>query len=132
MTSEVKAPFQPQHSDEDSALYQVTSLINNLNAEQASQRISSIDSLQAISAALGPDRTRNELMPFIADLLEDEETVLIRLALQLGDMLDCVGGPQHAAELLEVLEKICALDELSVREQATESIKKILSSLKLS
>jgi len=34
--------------------------------------------------------------------------------------------------LLGVLEEICALEELSVREQATESIKKILSSLKLS
>ena len=96
MTSEVKAPFQPQHSDEESALYQITSLINNLHDEKIPIRIASIDSLQVISAALGPDRTRNELMPFLSDLLDDDETVLIRLALQLGDMLDCVGGPQHA------------------------------------
>ena len=133
MTSEVKNPFQPPlNGDHDSALYEITQLINNLQAEECPKRIASVDSLLLISSALGPDRTRNELMPFLTDLLDDEETVLIRLSLQLGDMLDYVGGPQHASDLLNILEKICALEELSVREHATESIKKILSALKLS
>ncbi len=35
----------------------------------------------------------------------------------LGNMLDIVGGPTHADSILKVLEKICAVEEISVREK---------------
>ena len=56
-------------------------------------RINSIHSLSTIAIALGPDRTRSELLPYILELLDDESEVLAELATVLGQMLDVVGGP---------------------------------------
>jgi len=55
---------------------------------------------------LGPERTRNELLPYIMELLEDDEEVLMALAETLGNLLDMVGGAAHAEHLLRVLEKL--------------------------
>ena len=56
-------------------------------------RINSVQSLSTIAVALGPDRTRSELLPYILELLDDESEVLKELATVLGQMLDVVGGP---------------------------------------
>ena len=34
-------------------------------------------------------------------------------------MLDTVGGPTQAESILKVLEKLCAIEEISVREKVT-------------
>jgi serine/threonine-protein phosphatase 2A regulatory subunit A len=68
--------------------YPIAVLIDELRAEDQKKRINSISSLSTISIALGPERTRNELLPYILDLLEDEEEVLVVLSETLGNMLD--------------------------------------------
>ncbi len=74
-------------------LYPVAVLIDELKAEEQKKRIAAIASLSTICIALGPERTRNELLPYITELLEDDEEVLALLAQTLGTILDCVGGP---------------------------------------
>ena len=39
-------------------------------------RINAVKSLQTISVALGVERTRNELLPYILDLMDDDEEIL--------------------------------------------------------
>ena len=68
--------------------YPIAVLIFELRAEDQKKRINSISSLSTISIALGPERTRNELLPYILDLLEDEEEVLLVLSETLGNMLE--------------------------------------------
>ena len=41
------------------------------------KRINSVKSLQTISIALGGERTRNELLPYILDLMDDDEEILV-------------------------------------------------------
>ena len=66
------------------------------------------------------------------DLMDDEEEVLLALAETLNQsFLDYVGGPAHALHVIKILEKLCQLDEATVRDKATESIKKIFGSLRL-
>lgn len=43
-------------------------------------RVNSVENLSTISVALGKERTRNELLPYIMDLMDDEEEILIVLA----------------------------------------------------
>jgi serine/threonine-protein phosphatase 2A regulatory subunit A len=43
-------------------------------------RVNSVQNLSTISIALGKERTRNELLPYIMDLMDDEEEILIVLA----------------------------------------------------
>ena len=73
-----------------------------------------------ISIALGKERTRNELMPYIMDLMDDEEEILIVLAGTLnGEFLDYVGGPPFAPHLFKPLERLCEVEETTVREKVS-------------
>jgi hypothetical protein len=65
-------------------------------------------------------------LPYVIELLEDDEEVLIHLSDTLGNLLDCVGGPAFAESILRVLEKLCAVEEISVREKVIR-IKTLIS-----
>ena len=110
---------------------QLLEMIENLKSDNKEKRLESARQLQNIASALGPDRSRMELLPYIRQLLDDEEEVLVIIVQQLGKMLDQVGGPTYAFDLLKVLECFCAVDEMSTREAATESMKQILQSVRL-
>ena len=75
--------------------------------------------MSTISVALGPERTRNELLPYIIDLVDDFEEVKCALATVLGSLLSCVGGAAFADHILKTLEKLAASEELSVREKVS-------------
>ncbi len=64
--------------------------------------------------------------------MDDEEEVLLALAEILNNtFLDYIGGQSQGLHLIKILEKLCSLDESTVRDKATESIKKILACLRL-
>jgi serine/threonine-protein phosphatase 2A regulatory subunit A len=43
-------------------------------------------------------------LPFLTDAMDDEDEVLLAVATALGNMVDHVGGPIHAHNLLPPLE----------------------------
>lgn len=49
--------------------------------------------------------------------MDDEEEVLLTLAEMLGSFLDLVGGPGYAIHLLKPLEKLCQVEESTVRDK---------------
>ena len=50
--------------------------------------------------------------------MDDEEEVLLTLAEVLNNQfLDFVGGPAHALHVIKILEKLCQLDESTVRDK---------------
>jgi len=51
--------------------------------------------------------------------MDDEEEVLVSLAEILPSQLDNAGGPQYAEHVLRPLEKLCASEETTVREQVS-------------
>jgi serine/threonine-protein phosphatase 2A regulatory subunit A len=66
------------------------------------------------------ERTRNELLPYIMDLMDDDEEILVCLAGVLdGDFLEYVGGPLFAPHLFKPLERLCEVDETVVREKVS-------------
>lgn len=68
---------------------------------------------------MGPERSRNELLPYILELLEDDEEVLLALSETMGNLLDLVGGAAYAEHLLRVLERLAGIEELPVREKVS-------------
>ncbi len=56
------------------------------------------------------------------ELLEDDEEVLVYFAEQIGGLLDLVGGPAHAEHLLKILEQLCAVEEITVREKVSAQV----------
>jgi serine/threonine-protein phosphatase 2A regulatory subunit A len=65
------------------------------------------------------------------ELTEDEEEVLAALADSLKDMVDYIGGSQYIMSIVTPLEFLTSIEETTVREAAIESIKKILSGVKI-
>ncbi|CAF4487605.1 unnamed protein product, partial [Rotaria magnacalcarata] len=59
-----------------------------------------IKKLSTIGLALGVERTRTELIPFLTDTIYDEDEVLLALAEQLGTFTQLVGGETHVHVLL--------------------------------
>ena len=66
-----------------------------------------------------------ELLPFITDGLDDEDEVVLAVAISLGRMLDSVGGVEHAHTLFPLLEILLTVEETAVREAAAESCRSI-------
>lgn len=73
--------------------------------------------------ALGVDRTRSELIPFLTETIYDEDEVLLALAEQLGNFTTLVGGPEYVHFLLPPLEGLATVEETVVRDKAVESLR---------
>ncbi|KAK9460487.1 armadillo-type protein [Lipomyces oligophaga] len=110
-------------------LYPIAVLIDELKHEDVTLRLNAIRRLSTIALALGPERTRAELIPFLEDSLEDEDEVLTVLAEELGKFVPYVGGNEYAYVLIPPLESFAAIEELLVREKATESLILICSKM---
>lgn len=110
---------------EDDSLYPIAVLIDELRNEDVQLRLNSIKKLSTIALALGVERTRAELIPFLTDTIEDEDEVLWALAEQLGNFIPLVGGEEYASCLLPPLENLATVEETVVRDKATESLRMI-------
>ena len=75
--------------------------------------------------ALGPEKTRTELLKFMKEIVYDEDEILLKLAEELGCFIPLVGGPNYAHTLLELLEVLAAIEETVVRDKAVEVLNKI-------
>lgn len=110
--------------DNDS-LYPIAVLIDELRNEDIQLRLNSIKKLSTIALALGTERTRLELIPFLTDTVYDEDEVLLALAEQLGQFTPLVGGPEFVNCLIEPLESLATLEETVVRDKAVDSLRNI-------
>ncbi|XP_031562500.1 serine/threonine-protein phosphatase 2A 65 kDa regulatory subunit A alpha isoform-like [Actinia tenebrosa] len=116
-------------SDGDDSLYPIAVLIDELRNEDVQLRLNSIKKLSTIALALGLERTRSELIPFLTDTIYDEDEVLLALAEQLGSFIPLVGGPEHAHCLLPPLENLATVEETVVRDKAVDSLRVIAGDL---
>ncbi|KAJ1627069.1 armadillo-type protein [Pavlovales sp. CCMP2436] len=114
---------------DESELYPIAILIDELKNEDIQLRLNSIRRLSTIAVALGAERTRCELVPFLNDSIDDEDEVLLAMAEELGKFVAHVGGAQHAACLIPPLETLCTIEEASVRERAVASFNEVAAAL---
>lgn len=115
--------------DTDDNLYPIAVLIDELKNDDMRLRLNSVGRLDTIAAALGDERTRKELIPFLAESTDDDDEVLLAMAEQLGNLVPHVGGPAHAMVLLGPLESLCKVEETVVRDKASESVAKVIEQL---
>lgn len=93
-------------------------LMDELRSEDVQLRLNAIHSIPTIALALGPDRARDELIPFLQDSVDDEDEVLLALAEELGKHFEeYIGGSEHAHLILGPLENLSAVEETLVREK---------------
>ncbi|KAL7698615.1 serine/threonine protein phosphatase 2A regulatory subunit [Lotmaria passim] len=103
----------------------VKTMIDNLRSEDPEARLSSMRGIHLIATTLGPERTRDELLLYLTDYLDDNDEVLRVFANALGTMLPEVGGMEYTNSLLAPLEILGSLDEVTVRDEAVTSLQLI-------
>lgn len=114
----------------DESLLPIQLLIDELKNEDIQLRLNSIKRLDTIARALGPERTRTELVPYLTnECVDDEDEVLLALSEELGKFSEYVGGPEEAKVLLAPLEALAAVEETVVRDKAVESLNKVAAVL---
>ncbi|OVA03963.1 HEAT [Macleaya cordata] len=99
---------------------------SSLGASKASGPIR----LSTIARALGEERTRKELIPFLSENNDDDDEVLLAMAEELGVFIPYVGGVEYAHVLLPPLETLCTVEETCVRDKAVESLCRIGAQMK--
>ncbi len=93
-------------------------LMDELRSEDVQLRLNAIHRISTIALALGPERARDELIPFLQDSVDDEDEVLLALAEELGrNFEEYIGGPEYAHVLLGPLENLSAVEETLVRDK---------------
>ncbi|EOA12055.1 hypothetical protein CARUB_v100079670mg, partial [Capsella rubella] len=114
----------------DEPLYPIAVLIDELKNDDIQLRLNSIRRLSIIARALGEERTRKELIPFLSENNDDDDEVLLAMAEELGVFIPYVGGVEHAHVLLPPLETLSTVEETCVREKAVESLCRIGSQMR--
>lgn len=117
MTDASSAPLAVYSTEEEEA----RQAIEMMKGDDLANRIAAAGRLDFVAKALGEKRTREELLPFLTDGIDDEDDVLTAVASSLGKMTPYVGGPSHVHNLLVPLETLLAVEESSVRECAQKS-----------
>ena len=116
-------------SDHGDSLREIALLIDALRDDDVAARQRSHAALPKIAAALGPRRCRDELVPFVCDLTDDVDGVLLELATRLAELGPLVGGARHAHVLLEPLAQLCAAEDAGVRAAAAETARGVCAAL---
>jgi serine/threonine-protein phosphatase 2A regulatory subunit A len=96
--------------------------MDELRSEDVQLRLNAIHRISTIALALGPDRARDELIPFLQESVDDEDEILLALADELGkNFEEYIGGKEWAHVLLGPLENLSAVEETLVRDKVRSS-----------
>lgn len=107
-------------------LYPLALLMDELKHDDVSNRVEAMQKLDTIAIALGPQRTLNELLPFLNDVAQDdEEEVFAVLANKLGDFVPLIGGRENCEPLIQILLILASMEEPIVRDKAIDSLNNI-------
>lgn len=109
--------MDPMNSED---LYPIAILMDELKSEDVQLRLNAIHRISTIALALGEERARDELIPFLQDSVDDEDEVLLALAGELGaNFYQYLGGPDYAHLLLGPLETLATVEETLVRDKVS-------------
>ncbi|NXD88768.1 2AAA phosphatase, partial [Halcyon senegalensis] len=102
-------------ADGDDSLYPIAVLIDELRNEDVQLRLNSIKKLSTIALALGVERTRSELLPFLTEPSRGDGGVAV--VPPLTPFLPVVPQPP--------LESLATVEETVVRDKAVESLRAV-------
>ena len=114
--------------DEMDQISTIALLIDDLSSEDPNAKLHSIQRLKQIAALLGPDRTAQELVPMLTELIDKIDCnpeLMMNLAEQLGNLPEILKTSANLAVLLDPLEIMIGNDDSVVRDKAIESMKRV-------
>lgn len=114
----VDSPFQQR----------VAHLMDNLKSEEMGARAEAAAHIHPIALALGPERSRIELVPFIKQsLLGEEDEVQSALALHLNsEFISLLGGWDYLTDVVPLHESLLSSEEASIRNDCVTALRSIM------
>ncbi|EER12464.1 Serine/threonine-protein phosphatase 2A 65 kDa regulatory subunit A beta isoform, putative, partial [Perkinsus marinus ATCC 50983] len=120
---DVAPTVSESRGEASAALYPIALLIDELRSEDVDLRVNAMNQLDHIACALGPVRTREELLPFLTELVVVEGTWVVSFGKVLNaDFMQWLGGAQYGQCLLRPLEELANSDDEPRREEAVKSL----------
>ena len=126
--SEMSAP-DGEISEEE--FEQVSQLLLFLRSDDVEKRVQGAQNLCRIARALGAGRARDELLPFLAESTDDEEEVLLALAVEAEKLAAFLAQSEGSGAhlLLEPLSSMARIEESAVREAVVRAACAVVSSM---
>jgi len=100
-------------------------LIEELTKEDIQIRLNAMRQLHTIAKALGPTRTVEELIPYLTDMIDDDDEVLVVMCKELLNLIPWVGGSMNVHHLLKPYETLCVVEETNTRDLAIAGASKV-------
>ncbi|CAD8068459.1 unnamed protein product [Paramecium primaurelia] len=100
-----------------------TIFIEELKSDDPNLKLNAVSKIVSIAQILGPSRTCQELIPYLIDIIEEqdnEDEFLIKLAKELVNLKPFTGANVHL--LNAPLEILSSMEEPLVRDKAVESL----------
>ena len=104
-------------------------LIKNLKSPDDNLKTQSISQLPQIFQVLGSKRLVSELLPYLQDLLNDEEDIVLNLCISLSYIQIPPNDRTAFSALTKFFEEMTAFEEVSVRDESIKSIIRVLVSM---
>ena len=98
---------------------EIREMIESLRADDTNSRLNAVGKIKTIARALGPSRTKNELIPYIAETVDNTEEVWLKVAEQMPQIIDEIGGIKEATVILQLLKQICEIEDPNVQTTAS-------------
>jgi serine/threonine-protein phosphatase 2A regulatory subunit A len=114
---------------DEQQLMAVSICIDELRHRDPQIRLRAFKNVTMIADALGPVRTRTELIPHIMELVDDGDEILLALAEELKKLRAYVGGPEFVYMMMQPLETLSAVEESVVHDKAVESIVELVKTI---
>ena len=105
----------------------VAALIEQLRDPFVATRLNSFRNLSVIARVIGPVRTREELIPYAHEFVDDDDAVLVVLVEELAKLIDLIGGYEYIGVILAPLETLAGSEDNNTRDKVVEAIRKICS-----
>jgi len=98
-------------------------LVEELKSEDVIDQVNAAKRVNTIALAMGPDRARSQLLPFLRQCVDDyTDEILLAIAESAGTLVAALGGNEYAHTLIPLLESLAEKEETIVRQKAVESL----------
>ena len=104
-------------------------LIKNLKSPDDNVKTQSISQLPQIFQVLGPKRLVNELLPYLQDLLDEDEDIVLSLCKSLSYIQIPANDRSAFSGLTKFFEEMTAFEEASIRDESIKSIIRVLANM---
>lgn len=128
----IHSPAPTQLPGPSATTSDIVQLIDDMRNNDLSIRLNAFKHLSDMSRALGSARTRNELIPYLCEFIDDDDEILIVICdwLERADsLIELLGGSEQLSSIFPLLFQLVSTDELNVRTHAINVTKSILDKL---